>query len=184
MMVFQPQAPDQLARLTDLPVTATPVSLERRGSTTASAPKHSMTLELWDEANADRNLPLLGMPSDSDWVLHAPYEFDRTLIHNDLIYRLSNDAGRYASRTKLVEHFHSTMDGTVNGNINSTADYFGVYSLQERVTRGDARVDIEKITTADNAAPAVQGGYLLKVDRTGTDTGLAAGGYTAAHQDL
>ena len=177
MMVFQPQAPDQLARLTDLPATATPVSLERRGSTTASAPKHSMTLELWDEANADRNLPLLGMPSDSDWVLHAPYEFDRSLIHNDLIYRLSNDAGRYASRTKLVEHFHSTMDGTVNGNINSTADYFGVYSLQERVTRGDARVDIEKNTTADNAVPAVQGGYLLKVDRTGADTGLAAGGY-------
>ena len=178
IMVFEPRAPDNLARLTDLPVTATPVSLERRGSTTASAPKHSMTLELWDEANADRNLPVLGMPSDSDWVLHAPYEFDRSLIHNDLIYRLSNEAGRYASRTKLVEHFHSTMDGTVSGIINSTADYFGIYSLQERVTRGDARVDIEKITTADNTVPEVQGGYLLKVDRTGTDAGLAAGGYS------
>ena len=182
MMIFAPKAPDNLARMTDLPVTATPVSLERRGSTTAAAPKHSMTLELWDEANEDRNLPLLGMPADSDWVLHAPYEFDRSLIHNDLIYRLSNDSGRYAPRTKLVEHFHnvdSAPGGVVNGAITATADYFGIYSLQERITRGDERVNIEKITTADNAVPDVQGGYLLKIDRRGTDVGIAAGGYSA-----
>ena len=66
MMIFIPKPPDNLARMTDLPATATPVSLERRGSTTATAPKHSMTMELWDKANEDRNLPLLGMPSDSD----------------------------------------------------------------------------------------------------------------------
>ncbi len=177
IMVFEPRAPDNLARMTDLPTTATPVSLERRGSTTASAPKHSMTLELWDEANEDRNLSLLGLPADSDWVLHAPYEFDRTLIHNDLIYRLSNDAGRYASRTKLVEHFHNTADGIVSGVINASADYFGMYSLQERITRGDDRVPVEKITLADNAVPNVQGGYLLKIDRRGTDVGIAAAGY-------
>ena len=182
MMVFTPGLPDNLARLTDLPVTVTPVSLERRGSTTAAAPKHSMTLELWDEANEDRNLPLLGMPSDSDWVLHAPYEFDRSLIHNDLIYRLSNDAGRYAPRTKFVEHFHNVDNapgGAVNGAISATADYFGIYSLQERITRGDDRVNIEKITTADNTVPAVQGGYLLKIDRRGTDVGIAAAGFSS-----
>ena len=182
MMVFTPMPPDNLARLTDLPATATPVSLERRGSTTAAAPKHSMTLELWNETNEDRNLPLLGMPSDSDWVLHAPYEFDRSLIRNDLIYRLSNDAGRYASRTQFVEHFHNIDNapgGMVNGAISATADYFGIYSLQERITRGDARVDIEKITPADNTVPAVQGGYLLKIDRRGTDVGIAAAGFSS-----
>ena len=182
MMIFIPKPPDNLARMTDLPATATPVSLERRGSTTATAPKHSMTMELWDEANEDRNLPLLGMPSDSDWVLHAPYEFDRSLIHNDLIYRLSNDSGRYASRTRFVEHFHNTDNtagGMVNGVLNSTADYFGIYSLQERVTRGGDRVNIEKITTTDNNVPGVQGGYLLKIDRRGTDVGIAAAGYSS-----
>jgi hypothetical protein len=177
IMVFAPAAPDNLARLTHLPVLAVPVSLERRGSTTASAPKHSMTLELWDEANADRDLPMLDLPADSDWVLHAPYEFDRSLLHNDLIYRLSNDAGRYAPRTRFVEHFHSTLDGVVNGAVTSQ-DYFGIYSLQERIKRGAQRVDVEKLTPTENAVPAVQGGYLLKVDRTGTDTGIAAGGYT------
>ncbi len=178
IMVFQPKAPDNLARLTNLPDVATPGSLERRGSTTASAPKHSMTVEFQDEDNEDRDFPLLGMPSNSDWILHAPYEFDRSLIHNDLIYRLSNDAGRYASRTRFVEHIHNT-DNTVNGVISSSADYFGIYSLQERIKRGKDRVDVEKITVDDNAAPAVQGGYLLKVDRTGTDRGITAAGYAS-----
>lgn len=179
IMVFQPKSPDNLARMTDLPAVATPCSLERRGSTTASALKYSMTLELWDETNDDRDFPLAGMPADSDWVLQSPYEYDRSLIHNDLIYRLSNDCGRYAPRTKFVEHFHNTANGTVNGALTGSVDYFGVYSLQERIKRGSNRVDVEKITPTDNTAPAVQGGYIFKIDRTGTDSGIAAAGYTS-----
>ncbi|MDB6069323.1 MAG: CotH protein, partial [Verrucomicrobiales bacterium] len=177
LMLFEPKGPDNLARLTNLPDVASPVSVERRGSSTAGAAKHSITLEMWDEANADRDLPLLDMPSDSDWVLHAPFEFDRSLLHNDLIYRISNDAGRYAPRTHYVEHFHSTTDGVINGAVSSS-DFFGIYSLQERVKRGNNRVDVEKLTPADTTVPTIQGGYLLKIDRTGTDTGIAAGGYT------
>jgi hypothetical protein len=114
LMIFQPKIADGLARMTNLPDLSTPCSIERRGSSTAGDPKYSLSVETWDESNNDRNFPILGMPSDSDWVMHAPYQFDRSMMHNDLIYRLSNEAGRYAVRTKFVEHFHNTsttMDG-------------------------------------------------------------------------
>ena len=122
-----------------------------------------------DENGIDRNFPVLGMPGDSDWVMHAPYQFDRSMMHNDLIYRLSNDAGRYAVRTKFVEHFHNVQNvtNTIEGSATGV-DYFGVYSFMEKITRGTNRVDVENLTISDNAAPAVQGGYMFKVDRLDT----------------
>ena len=166
IMIFEPKAPDNLARLTNLPDLAAPCTLERRGSSTAGDPKYSMAVEMQDENGIDRNMQPLGMPGESDWIMHAPFQFDRSMMHNDLIYRLSNDAGRYAVRTKLVEHFHNvqTATNTIEGSTTGT-DFFGVYSFMEKITRGNNRVDVENLTIADNAVPAVQGGYMFKVDR-------------------
>jgi hypothetical protein len=165
IMIFEPKS--GLARLTNLPDVSTPCSIERRGSSTAGDPKYSLTVEMWDESNNDREFEVLGMPEESDWVMHAPYNFDRSFMHNDLIYRLSNEAGRYAVRTKYVEHFHNTTvtpDG-IEGALTGSVDYFGVYSFMEKIKRGGDRVDVENLSTADNTAPAVQGGYIFKVDR-------------------
>jgi|GEM_PF-4901063 len=316
IMIFEPKAASgNLARMTNLPDISSPCTLERRGSSTAGDPKYSMAVEFQDEGAFDKNVPVLGMPSDSDWVMHAPYSFDRSMMHNDLIYKISNDAGVYAVRTKFVEHFHDTnlssppaiggavtvssalienitvltvpdtnvevtrtqvvsgaqtindlnvglnithprrgdlkiqlsspagttvdlvlpssdantdfdvnLDGqsllpandgnadlvaspfydrvarpagslaafdgqpiagtwtlrvtdTAAGSAGSVnrfrlqfnsdpTDFFGVYSFQEKITRGDDRVDVENLTTLDNALPAIQGGYMFKVDRT------------------
>jgi len=167
VMVFEPKAPDNLARLTNPPDLSSPCSLERRGSSTAGDPKYSMAVELQDEFGIDRNLSPLGLPSHSDWIMHAPYNFDRSMMHNDLIYRLSNDIGRYAPRTKFVEHFHNTqtLTNSIEGAFSGSTDYFGVYSFMEKISRGQDRVDVENLTLADNAVPEVQGGYMFKVDR-------------------
>jgi hypothetical protein len=166
VMVFEPKAPDNLARLGNRPDLSSPCSLERRGSSTAGDPKYSMAVELQDEFGIDRNLSPLGLPSHSDWIMHAPYNFDRSMMHNDLIYRISNDSGRYAPRTKFVEHIHNVqgVTNTIEGAVTS-ADYFGVYSFMEKISRGQDRVDVENLTLADNAVPEVQGGYMFKVDR-------------------
>ena len=170
IMIFQPKAADGLARMTNLPDLSTPCSIERRGSSTAADPKYSMTIEMWDESNNDRDFAVLGMPADSDWVMHAPYQFDRSMMHNDLMYRLSNEAGRYAVRTRFVEHFHNTTlsPSGIEGNLihsSDDVDYFGVYSFQEKIKRGSNRIDVEKLTSLDNTPPTVQGGYIFKVDR-------------------
>lgn len=165
LMVFEPKS--GTARLTNAPDISTPCVLERRGSSTAGAAKYSLKMETQDESGDDRAISVPGMPRDADWVLHAPYDYDRTLMHNDLIYRISNDAGRYAPRTRFVEHFHDTTTdaGTISGALSGSVDYFGVYSFMEKITRGADRVDVENLTTADNTAPRVQGGYIFKVDR-------------------
>jgi hypothetical protein len=174
LMIFEPKPPDNLARLTNPPDLVSPCTLERRGSSTAGEAKFSMTVELQDEDGIDQSCSPLGMPAHADWVLHAPYRYDRAMIRNDLTYRLSNDAGRYAPRTKLVEHIHNeqSLSDTIEGAVSSM-DYFGVYSFMEKISRGAERVDVENLTLADNTLPAIQGGYIFKVDRLDPgDTGI------------
>ena len=96
--------------------------------------------------------------------MHAPYQFDRSMIHNDLIHRTSSDMGRYAVRTKLIRHIHNeqsmpdTFEGAITGvDRASTASW--------KITRGSSRVDVENLTIADNALPNIAGGYMFKADR-------------------
>ena len=74
------------------------------------------------------------MPEENDWVLYAPWQ-DKTMIRNVLAYQLSNDMGRYASRTRYVELY-------LNG------DYQGIYVLMEKIKRDNDRVNIS-ISTID-----------------------------------
>ena len=41
------------------------------------------------------------LPPDSDWILHAPYNFDRAMMRNVFIMDLSNRVGPYACRTRF-----------------------------------------------------------------------------------
>ena len=166
IMIFEPKAPDNMARLTNPPDLVAPCTLERRGSSTAGDPKFSMAMELQDENGIDQSCSPLGMPAHSDWVMHAPYNFDRSMMHNDLVYRTSNDVGRYAVRTRLAEHFHNEQSfaDTIEGSGTGT-DYFGVYSFMEKITRGSDRVNVENLTTTDTTVPAIAGGYMFKADR-------------------
>jgi len=169
VMIFEPKAPDNLARLTNPPDLVSPCTLERHGSSTAGDPKFTMALELQDENGVDQNCTPFGMPAESDWIMHAPYQFDRSMMHNDLIYRLSNNAGRYAVHTRFIEHIHNeqSLTDTIEGSFTGT-DYFGVYSFQEKIKRGSDRVNVESLSPADTTAPAIQGGYLFKADRLDT----------------
>ena len=103
------------------------------------------------------------MPSDSDWVLHAPYNFDRALVRNAFIHQLSNDAGPYAVRTRYAEVFVNE-----NGGDLSYSDYAGVYVIMEKIKRGNQRVDITRMDPSDIASPDVTGGYILAIDQVDT----------------
>jgi hypothetical protein len=138
------------------------VGIRRRGSSTRNAAKPSYAVEIWDEDNEDRDVSLLGMPANSDWVLYAPFQFDRALINNAFVYDLSNQIGRYAVRTRFVEMFLNTNDDTV-----SSSDYVGLYILMERIKQGEERVDVDKLYPWDSTEPKITGGYMLKIDRLG-----------------
>jgi hypothetical protein len=164
------------ASMTNAPALAERGIFHLRGSSTVGYAKGSFFLEVRDEANNDKEVPLLGLPEESDWVLYAPNNFEPALFHNPLAYQLSRDIGRYASRTRFVEVYLKDDSGTP-GAITS-GDYNGIYVLEEKIKRDNNRVDIDKLEPEHVRQPEITGGYLLSIDRgDGTPT-LSAGGAT------
>lgn len=127
------------------------INIERRGSSSQGFPKKQYALETQDSLDNSVNVSLLDLPSENDWILHAPYS-DKTLIRNYLTYRWWRKMGWYTTRTRFCEVI-------LNG------DYQGVYMLMEQIKWDNDRVDIEKIDTDDNAGDSLSGGYIFKVDK-------------------
>ena len=131
----------------------------RRGrSSTSLWPKKQYTFEVRDESGVDRDVSILGMPAESDWILLGPYS-DKSLIRNVLAYRWSNAIGRYASRTRLVELFLDFDGGEL-----SVADYHGVYVVLEKPKLGPQRVALAPLDATMTSEPDITGGYLLRKD--------------------
>lgn len=125
-----------------------------RGSSSKMFEKNNLKVELTDQAGTTQiNAPLLGMPSESDWVLTAGYS-DKSLMRNALTHYLFQQMGHYSPRFKFVEV-------VLNG------EYYGVYMLMENVKRGSSRVDIDKLAATDNNWPYISGGYIIQINRTG-----------------
>jgi len=165
------------ASMTNPPDVTTRIGLNIRGSSTQGLAKKSFAVETWDEYNEDLNVGVLGMPSESDWVLYAPNYFDKSLIHNPLMYELSRQIGRYAPRTRMTEVFTSFGSGAVSYTSPQVGNYNGIYVLEEKIKRDADRVDIAKLEPMDTNAPAITGGYMMKVDRSDADERtLNAGG--------
>ncbi len=131
------------------PAVQSAISIEIHGDSSAGLAKKSYRFELVDDKRSDRSLPLLGLPSGSDWVLHG-CGADRTCLRNALAYELARDMGRYAPRTRFVELF-----------VNDT--YRGLYVLTERVRRDKDRVDLPRPATTE-AEGDISGGYIFKLD--------------------
>lgn len=127
------------------------IGIEVRGSSSQMFPKKQYAIETRDTLGEELDVSLLGFPAESDWVLYAPYT-DKTLMRNVLAYKLANELGHYASRTRFCEV-------VLNG------DYKGVYVLMEKIKRDKNRVNITKMEASDIAGDAITGGYIIKIDK-------------------
>ena len=127
------------------------IGIEIRGSSSQMFPKKQYAVETRDTDGNDLDVSLLGFPAESDWILYAPYN-DKSLIRDVLSYKIANDMGRYASRSKYCEVM-------LNG------EYVGVYVLLEKVKRDANRVNIKKLEPPDILGNALTGGYIIKIDK-------------------
>lgn len=127
------------------------IGIEIRGSSSQMFPKKQYAVETRDLSGNDLKVSLLGFPSESDWILFAPYN-DKSLIRDVLVYKLVNDMGRYASRSNFCE--------VVLNN-----EYVGIYVLFEKVKRDANRVNIKKLEPTDISGDALTGGYIIKIDK-------------------
>jgi hypothetical protein len=141
------------------------IGIHVRGETSRDFPKKQYALELRDPlTDNDLDLPLLGLPADSDWVLSDPVSMDRSLIRNALGFMISNRIGRYAPRTRFVEVYLADGGGDV-----TAANFLGFYTLIEKIKRGGQRVAVDKLLDTDLAQPSVSGGYVLRIDKGTND---------------
>jgi hypothetical protein len=127
------------------------ISIKIRGSSSQMFPKKNYNFETQDDTGANRNVPLLGMPEENDWVLHGPYT-DKTLIRNVLSYHIAAATKSYAPRTRWIELF-----------INN--QYTGVYVLTEKIKQDHDRVDIAELDPEDISGDQLTGGYIFQIDR-------------------
>lgn len=146
-------------RFTDPFVVTSRAGIKLHGSSSQGFAKKNFRLETRDDAGEDRDVPLGGLPSESDWVLHGPYS-DKSLIRNALSYEWSTAIGQYSPRTRLVELWLKTSAGPLR-----SIHYHGVYLVVERIKQGPNRVDIDKVLPGDDSEPAITGGYIFKKDR-------------------
>jgi hypothetical protein len=146
------------ARLSDAPVISSRIGIRVRGSSSASQPakKENYSIETWGAVDDDEvNIQPFGMPSDDDWILYAPYNYDRALVRNTFVYELMRRMGHYSVRTQLVEVFVNT-----EGDDLSTSDFAGVFVFNEKVKKSKQRVNI-----SDLSANGSTGGWLIESNR-------------------
>lgn len=122
-----------------------------RGNTSKNYPKKSFALETIDMVGNETSVPILGMPSESDWALIASYA-DKTLLRNALSYDLFRQMGHYSPRFRNVE-------------VVIDSEYRGVYAMVEKPKRNTNRINIEKLDPTENTMPYMSGGYIIKIDR-------------------
>ena len=130
------------------------IGIEMRGSSSQTMlNKKPYAIETREDDDiSNRNVSLLGMPTENDWVLNS-LAFDQTGMRDVLAYELSNRLGQYASRSVYCEV-------VING------DYKGLYAFMEKIKPDDDRVNIEKMDETCNQYPEVTGGYITKADKT------------------
>lgn len=152
LAVFEPDAVTGRTTLNRVPDKAVRAGLRVRGQSSSGFPKKQYKLETWSESNGDNDESLLGLPSESDWVLGAPYS-DESLLRNPLVYGLGKEFGLPSPGTRYCEVFLNTDGGAI-----TSSDYAGVYILTESLKIGKNRLDITNV----NEFPDNDGGYLIR----------------------
>ncbi len=127
------------------------IGIEIRGQSSQMFPKKQYGFETYDANGEGISVSLLNFPEEEDWIFHAPYS-DKSLMRNVLMYDLSRDMGRYASRVKFVDFY-------LNGN------YDGLYILMEKLKRDKNRIDLNSLKPDENEGADLTGGYILKIDK-------------------
>lgn len=158
LYVYQPRV-DGRPTLAGQPDFITSLTASVRGSSSADFPKKGYNIRLMDEAGKGQAQPLLDLPAFDRWALVAPWSFDLGYINNAFVYSLSNQMGRWAPRTRMVEMFFNS-----GGDSLDALDYAGIYVTTDRIEVAPGRVAIAKLSANQTSGSALTGGYILKID--------------------
>ncbi len=127
------------------------LEVKGHGNSTWAEPKKPYRLNLNSKA------ALLGMASDTNWILLANYD-DKAMLRNDIAFQMSEAVGMaWTPHSAFVEVM-------LNGQ------YEGTYELTEKVEVSKARLNIGSIDSTDNSGTDLTGGYLGEIDHYDGET--------------
>ena len=128
------------------------IGIEYRGNASFRiSDKKPLTIETRKDDGSNRNVEILGLPKENDFVLRAGY-LDKTLMRDALAYYMYRSMGRWSPRTRYVEL-------VLNGS------YEGVYILEEKIKPDKNRLDIAKMDSSDISGENLTGGYIWCTNR-------------------
>jgi hypothetical protein len=161
IMIWEPV--NGVANMASLPTLVSRAGYHVRGQSSMAFAQTPYKIELWNNADKDVDLPILGMPADSDWALIAPY-YDRTLIRNPFVYTLGKEMGMAAPRTEYAEiYINQTNHALAN------TEYEGVYWVSELIKNNKARFNLKQLDEQDTDASKISGGYIFKFDQAAAE---------------
>ncbi|MBN2526094.1 MAG: CotH kinase family protein [Deltaproteobacteria bacterium] len=129
-----------------------------RGQSTRMFPKSPYRVELRDQREEDMDWPVLGLPSESDWVMRGPY-VDKSLIRDAFHYDLGRDIGMASPRYRFCE-LYTNLDG----GVLDESDYQGVYMIVENIKNSKNRLNLKQLHPTDTDADVITGGYIFKFE--------------------
>lgn len=155
--VFEKNADSGIATLAALPDQSSRIGIRVRGAFSSTWPRKPYAIETWKtDQDEDREIKILGMASDSDWILYFPdANYDRSMLYNTFIWELSRQTGRWAPEFHFVEVFVNQDGGDL-----TLADRAGVYVFLEKPKRGSKRLDYQKLSEDGST-----GGWLNSINR-------------------
>jgi len=164
---IEPDPVTGVASLTDATSVATRGATHRRGSSSFTLGKNSFRIELRDQTDEDESHSVLGLPSESDFVLNTLSRFDRAQVRNPIAFDTNRQVDVYAPNYRYVEVFFNQ-----DGDALEESDYFGTYLFQESIKRDSNRVDIADLDPTDDTPTTdllgndpITGGYIVRGDR-------------------
>lgn len=149
-----------VSSLASVPQMFASIGIRARGGASSQWRQRPYSVEAIDEYGGEEDVAPLDLPAHADWVLYFPdadtsNSKDSTLLFNTFAYQLSANWGRYAVRFRWVEAFINTDGGELR-----LADRRGVYVILEKVSRGEDRLNFERLS-ADGSS----GGWLVNINR-------------------
>lgn len=118
--------------LSDTPAEESGMQIKYRGNTSIGYLKHQYRIKLIDEDGNNNPQDIMGMGSDSDWVLNTSLA-DSSLIRNYMVYDICGQFRPYVPDVKYCEVIMKDGD---------TYTYQGLYLMMENIKQGTDRVDI------------------------------------------
>lgn len=164
-MVFEPV--NGVASISNPPTLVTRAGYHLRGqSSMMMFAQRPYRIELWDNYDKDVDLPVMGMPSSSDWALISVCT-DNTLIRNVFAFELGKAAGLATVQYGFAEVFVNQENGIVE-----KADYEGIYNLIQPIKNRKGTLDLKQLKPEDTDPDKLSGGYIFKFDQMVNDQGM------------